>query len=126
MTFLLTKHIQNTETLPKPMLCLLDSGTTSCWINCNPIPKGAQGITVSGVTNQTLAGTFSSNQELTLCNAILPEFHRSQHINKIKTKIFNQNCCYNMITGRDLLNELGIILDFKNLTITWDKAQIIM
>ena len=31
-----------------------------------------------------------------------------------------------MIVGHDLMNELGIILDFKNKTITWDKAQIIM
>ena len=31
-----------------------------------------------------------------------------------------------MIIGQDLLNELGIILDFKDKTITWDKAQIIM
>ena len=31
-----------------------------------------------------------------------------------------------MIIGLDLLNELGIILDFKDKTITWDKAQIIM
>ena len=31
-----------------------------------------------------------------------------------------------MIIGRDLLNELGIILDLKNNTITWDKAELIM
>ena len=31
-----------------------------------------------------------------------------------------------MIIGHDLLNELGIILDFKNKTITWDKSQITM
>ena len=74
------------------------------------------------MTNQTLAGTFSSNQELTLSNALFPEIHRSQNIDNIKAKIFNQPCHYNMILCRDLMNELGIILDFKNKTITWDNA----
>ena len=59
------------------MLCLLDSGATGCWITCSTIKKGKQGKTVSEVMNQTLAGTFSSNQELTLSNTLLPEFHRS-------------------------------------------------
>ena len=45
-----------------------------------PFPKGTQGQTVSGMTNQTLAGTFSSNQELTLSNALFPELHRSQKL----------------------------------------------
>ena len=88
-----------------------------------PFPKGTQGQTVSGMTNQTLAGTFSSNQELTISNALFPEFHRSQKINNIQAKIFNQPCHYKMILllDCDLMNELGIILDFKNKTITWDN-----
>ena len=31
-----------------------------------------------------------------------------------------------MILGRDLLNELGIVLNFNDKTITWEKAQITM
>ena len=31
-----------------------------------------------------------------------------------------------MIIGRDLLNELGIVLNFDEKTITWEKAQITM
>ena len=126
ITMLLIKQIHNTETMPRTLLCLLDSGATSCWINSTVIPENTQGITVSETMNQTFVGTFSSNQELTLYNAILPKFHRSQHINKIKMKLFHQKCCYDMIIGRDLLNELGIILDFNDKTITWEKAQITM
>ena len=55
----------------------------SCWITHDAIPPGTQGKTLSEVTNQTLAGTFSSIQELTLSNALLPDFHRSQNINNI-------------------------------------------
>ena len=59
------------------MLCLSDSAATDRWITCNTILKGMQGKTVSDVMNQTLAGTFSSNQELTLSNTLLLEFHGS-------------------------------------------------
>ena len=69
---------------------------------------------MSETTNQTLAGTFSSNKELTL------------YINKITTKIFHQKCQYDMIIGQDLLNELGIVLYFNDKTITWEKAQTTM
>ena len=123
---LLIKQIQNTETKPQTLLCLLDLGATSCWINSTVIPENIQSITMSETTNQTLAGTFSSNKELTLYNAILPEFHRSRHINKITTKIFHHQCRYDMIIGRDLLNELGIVLNFNEKTISWEKAQITM
>ena len=51
-----------------------------------PFPKGTQGQTVSGMTSQTLAGTFSSNQELTLSNALFPEFHRSKKSTTYKPK----------------------------------------
>ena len=123
---LLIKQIHNTDTRPQTLLCLLDSGATSCRINSTVIPENTQGITVSETTNQTLAGTFSANNELTLYNAILPEFYRSRHMNKITMKICHQECRYDMIIGRDLLNELGIVLNFNDKTITWEKAQIIM
>ena len=86
MTILLTKRIENKESLLKPLLCLLDSGATSCWITCNAIPKGTQGETIAGIMNQTLAVTFSSNQELTLSNFLFPEFHRARHIDNIQAK----------------------------------------
>ena len=121
---LLIKQIHNTETKPQTLLCLLNSGATSCWINSMVIPENTQGITVSETTNKTLARTFFSSKELTLYNAILPEFHRSRHMNKITTKIFHQKCRYDMIIGLDLLNELEIVLNFKDKTITWEKAQI--
>ena len=126
ITVLLIKQIHNSETRPRTLLCLLDSGATSCWINSAVIPENTQGITVSETMNQTLAGTFLSNQELSLFNAILPKFRRSQHINQITTKIFHRKCRHDMIIGRDLLNELGIVLDFNDKTIMWEKAQITM
>ena len=121
MMILLIEKIQRKENLLKPLLCQLDSGATSFWITHNAILEGTN---VQDITNHTLAGTFSSNQELTLSNMLFPEFHRSRNINNIQVKILEQPCWYDMILGHDLMNKLGIILDFKNKTITWDKAQI--
>ena len=33
---------------------------------------------------------------------------------------------YNLIIGRDLLEELGVILDFKTLKCIWDQAEVPM
>ena len=57
------------------MLSLLDSGTTGCWIASKNLPMSFQGQTISKVSNQTLAGTFTSTQEVTLQQVLVPEFH---------------------------------------------------
>ena len=56
------------------LLCLLDSGTTSSWIARKQFPKGVFGKTVQTVSNQTMAGTFSSNQQVELEGVVYPEF----------------------------------------------------
>ena len=43
----------------KLLTLLCDSGATSTSINKKVLPPGIQGYTVPGVTNQTLAGTFT-------------------------------------------------------------------
>ena len=40
--------------------------------------------------------------------------------------VYSDEMEYDMIIGRDLLHELGIILDFKNKTIIWNDAIIDM
>ena len=36
--------------------------------------------------------------------------------------VTNQNSSYDLIIGRDLISELGIILNFQNLTIAWENS----
>ena len=110
----------------RPFLCLLDSGATGCWISSTRLPPNIQGKTVAEVTSQTLAGTFTSNQEIQLEQVMLPEFFKTRRIDLVQAKIFTTPCRYDMILGRDLLNDLGIILDFKNKSMEWDQAQIPM
>ena len=60
-----------------------------------------------------VSGTFTSNQEIQLEQVMLPEFFKTRKIDYVQAKIFTTPCQYDMILGRDLLNDLGIILDFK-------------
>ena len=78
------------------------------------------------MTSQTLAGTFTSNQEVQLEQVMLPEFFKTRKLDHVNAKIFDTQCCYDMILGRDLLNDLGLILEFKNESMEWDQAQIAM
>jgi len=43
-----------------------------------------------------------------------------------KLHVFKNTLKYDLIIGRDLLQALGILLDFKNQTITWDEITIPM
>ena len=110
----------------RPFLCLLDSGATGCWVSRTRLPQNIQGKKVAEITSQTLAGTFTSNQEIQLEQVMLPEFFKTRKVDYVQAKIFTTPCRYNMILGRDLLNDLGIILDFKNKSMEWDPAHIPM
>ena len=78
------------------------------------------------MTSQTLAGTFTSNQEVQLEQVMLQEFFKTRKLDHINAKIFDTQCHYDMILGCDLLNDLGLILEFKNKSMEWDQAQIAM
>ena len=41
-------------------------------------------------------------------------------------KIFDNGCCYDMILGWNLMNDLGIILDFNNKLMAWDGSTVTM
>ena len=55
-----------------------------------------------------------------------PNFTDHDISTKYQQKSSTNSCRYDMIIGRDLLNELGIVLNFNDKTITWEKAQITM
>ena len=42
------------------------------------------------VTNHTIAGSFSSSQEVTLAQVRLPEFHRTHTLTTMKARIFEK------------------------------------
>ena len=92
-------HIQDTALTQPLMLCLLDLGVTGCWISQKKLPSMISTNKIPAITNQTLAGSFMANESVILKNVLLPEFHRTRHLDTLQAKIFNQMCCYNMILG---------------------------
>ena len=126
LTILVPPQTQNAPIHKPPMLCLLDSGATGCWILCTALPPDIQTNQVPTVTNQTLGGSFTSNELVNIHNLLLPEFHRTRHIETVPAKIFNNGCHYDMILGKDFMTELGIVLDFKHKTMEWDGSTITM
>ena len=76
----------------------------------------------------TKAGTFTTTWKAQL-KFLLPEFNQSKiiswacHMDDTTMAINSQ---YDMILGRDLLDTLGIIINFNDHTMTWDEATILM
>ena len=78
------------------------------------------------VTNQTLAGNFTANEQVKLHDILLPEFHKARCLQTLTAKVFDNRCHYDMILGWNLMNELGIMLDFNNKSMAWDGSTVAM
>jgi len=111
----------------RPLLALLDSGSTHSWISHRALPTGIQGQTDISVQSQTLAGPMKSTQVVDMTKILLPEFFRTRVIDTHTTWVFFQEQCrYNLILGRDFILKLGMLLDFQDKTIHWDDVNIRM
>ena len=99
----------------------------STWFNRKALPSGITGKTVATITGSTMAGTFSSSQELSLEQLVFPEFFQHRMLEETKARIFQgEDCRYDIIFGRDVLRRLGVVLDFEEELMTWDGATVIM
>ena len=78
------------------------------------------------VTNQTLAGNDIANEEVKLHDILLPEFHKTRCLQTLTAKVFDNRCSYDMILGQNLMNELGIVLDFNSKSMAWDGSTVAM
>ena len=103
ITFALASKIQG-QVNKRPMLVLLDSGSTTSWFSKNSLPTGVQGSTVKKVTGSTLAGNFSSDKPVCLENISFPDFHPKRKLPKVFVQVFNSKCRYDMIIGRNIWN----------------------
>jgi hypothetical protein len=73
-------------------------------------------------TWSTMGGQFTTTGLVTI---LLPEFNLKKRISwtfQIDDRS-KESSTYDMIIGRDLLGELGIILNFNNHTVTWDHLN---
>ena len=72
MTFIVPRLMEKAP-FGSPLTVLLDSGSTSTWINQHCLPHHIHGRTVPTIMGSTLAGTFKSTKEIVLSDMVLPE-----------------------------------------------------
>lgn len=112
------------KSLGRKITILLDSGASQSIINQDVIDDHTLFIKGDETKWNTVAGSF-----LTKFKAIvvfkLPTLHETrtvEHEMHVAPRIKK----YDMIIGRDLLQELGVVLNFSEQTIVWDYATVPM
>ena len=75
----------------------------------------------------TKTGTFNTNKQCEITFS-MPQFHKDRDITWTVCVDENEeeHPRYDMILGRDLMHELGMIFDFKEGRMTWDNSWINM
>ncbi len=102
---------------------LLDSGASSTLIREN-WAKNLSTIPSNPTNWTTTAGTFKTTEQVQV-QLILPELHEGKTI-CCNAHVANTLGIYDLIIGRDLLIELGFMLNFKMQTVEWDEIEIPM
>ena len=72
----------------------------------------------------TMAGPITTTDTVKT-TFILPEFHPHRSI-EWTFNVTPMTMNYDVILGRDVLEELGMQIDFSNCTIVWDEATVPM
>ena len=103
---------------------LIDSRASASIIRHSYVRKNK--LATKNVTNQwtTMAGTFNTNQIVNI-NLKLPELNSMAGI-KVECHVTKNESNYDIIIGRNVLRELGIILDFANNKTIWKETEIPM
>ena len=75
---------------------------------------------------QTMMGTMSSKQAVTLHRVTLPEFTRTDVVESITLRVaptYLSTGKYDLILGRDVLSQMGLDMCFSDRTIRWNDVQ---
>ena len=115
MSFLVPEFLETTPS-NKPYTVLFDSGSTSTWIARRCLPPDFTPCDAPPLTGTTLAGPFTSKAIVHLFGVRLPEFRRNVSLTELKARVFDNDCRYDIIMGRNTLQVFRIQLDFdKNM-----------
>jgi hypothetical protein len=123
---MVVRKIQNRE-LGKLLRVLFHSGGSHTVTNRSVLPVGT--TTTHPVNNgeqncQTIAGNFRSTETVNLMDCMLPEFDPTKRIYGCKAFVFEQECNYDVILGRDILRDIGLKMDFETNVVEWMNGQI--
>ena len=109
ITLLVCDTIQN-RAVERPLVILLDGGSSASLINKRAIPREVvpSKSTESHITTRA-SGSFDASLTVGLRNIRLPEFSNGRRIEGLNCQIFNSSeCQYDMIIRRDLMCFIGI------------------
>ena len=125
ITFISAGRVQG-QNFRKPLVALLDSGSTTTWINKRCLPPGIHGETVKTITGSTIAGSFTSTERVCLQDVFLPECSATKKMSKLAARVIHAECRYDIIVGRDVLRAFGVVLDFEDMVVSSSDVSIPM
>ena len=113
------------KTKLKQIKILLDSGASSTIVSKNVVRKLRKQET-TGAEWTTAAGILKTKWKCKI-DMLFPELSPTRTINTTVTVCDSSiSSYYDMIVGRDLLNELGMDIKFSTNTVCWETAEIPM
>ena len=111
---------QSSKNRPRNIRVLFDTGATGSFIR-GKLTRQLRVRQKSPSVWKTGNGPLTTSKQAVV-QFLLPELYADRVIehsfNVLETAVIS----YDMIIGTDLMRELGLKLDFKDLTITWDEA----
>ena len=114
--------------LDRPLVCLLDTGSTGTMIQYRCLPPGATPM----ISNEkrittTINGSFNTSQSIDVKDISLPEFVNGRTIDGINARLFDSPTCrYDIIFGRDFLRKTNMKFCFARNIVDWMGASITM
>jgi len=117
---------KNREIVRRDLRVLLDSGSSHSMAST----RCTKGVKLTSLKKSrsfaTAGGDFKIENEATL-NFNLSEFSESKLINWTFSVYRDSEALgYDMVIGRDLLDNLGVIMDFKKSSVNWEGIEIPM
>ena len=83
------------------------------------LPYGTTPIQISPKQTTTTNGVFSTSEQVVLTEIKFPEY-RNHRIDVITAGVFHSpTCWYDVTLGRDVLQTMGVKIDFNLQTINW-------
>jgi len=125
-TYLVARSINDVSSM-RILTVLFDSGSTGCWINARALPRGCEPTPLHEPKQSlTLAGSLSSTLFVQISGITLPELDRNKSIAEQGAYVFHGECNYDIILGRDFLDQIGLTIDFELAEIRWMGRSISM
>ena len=123
-TLMVAGQVQEQKLL-QPLKILFDTGSNISLLNSKCLPVGAKPTSISHVVcGITAAGSIDINRFVFVRNIVLPEFSRTKRIPEWKFCMFDTDCPYDAIVGRDFLTALKIDPCFSTSMVNWEEMSI--